>query len=267
MRLMQQFLKRAHAKEYTALKSSIEAGIKKQKAGKKPKKAVKKPEPVVKPEPKKPAKKIAPVVKPEPKKPAKKIAPVVKPEPKKPTKKIAPVVKPKPKKAVKKPEPVVKPKPKKPAKKIAPVAKPKPKKPVKKPEPVAKPEPVIAKPEEKPSKTETPDLGATIQAKTEKSEGTTLEAEVDTTRTVPPVTKKAPTIDRRDATIFITTIPPKAKVYMDGKYIGESNYGNVRVATGTHEMKFVINKQTCTRRITFKPGKNRSILIRVPCKK
>ena len=60
------------------------------------------------------------------------------------------------------------------------------------------------------------------------------------------------------ATIFISSMPPVADVYMDGKLIGKTNISKLNVSPGTHSMKFVKGTIEVTEDMTFKPGDNPS---------
>jgi anti-anti-sigma factor len=60
------------------------------------------------------------------------------------------------------------------------------------------------------------------------------------------------------ATIFISSMPPVADVYMDGKLIGKTNISKLNVSPGTHSMKFVKGTVEVTEDMTFKPGDNPS---------
>jgi anti-anti-sigma factor len=57
-------------------------------------------------------------------------------------------------------------------------------------------------------------------------------------------------------TIFISSIPPVADVYMDGKLIGKTNISKLKVRSGTHTMRFVKGDKETTRQMTFKTGDN-----------
>jgi anti-anti-sigma factor len=63
------------------------------------------------------------------------------------------------------------------------------------------------------------------------------------------------------ATIFISSMPPVADVYMDGKLIGKTNISKLNVTTGSHSMKFVKGSVEVTEDLTFKPGDNPSHLV------
>lgn len=129
-----------------------------------------------------------------------------------------------------------------------------------------KPKPVISKPKITPVITEPPDTIEHVETAPVEQEPPALDVYKDETQVPPPITtEEIHVLKNSDATVFINTIPPRAKIYMDGKLIGESNLVELKVVSGSHEMKFVINDQTCIRKITFEPGKNRSMLFRVPC--
>jgi len=65
------------------------------------------------------------------------------------------------------------------------------------------------------------------------------------------------------ATIFISSIPPVADVYMDGKLIGKTNIAKLNVLSGTHTMRFVKGTAEITQEMTFKPGDNPSKFISI----
>ncbi|MBD3321542.1 MAG: PEGA domain-containing protein [Chitinivibrionales bacterium] len=66
------------------------------------------------------------------------------------------------------------------------------------------------------------------------------------------------------ATIFISSLPPIADVYMDGKYLGKTNRDKLKVLSGTHTMKFTKGGKEIIKKMTFQPGSNPSRLIRIP---
>jgi Anti-anti-sigma regulatory factor (antagonist of anti-sigma factor) len=74
----------------------------------------------------------------------------------------------------------------------------------------------------------------------------------------PPAPSAAPTSSGESATIFISSMPPVADVYMDGKLIGKTNISKLNVSPGTHSMKFVKGTIEVTEDMTFKPGDNPS---------
>jgi len=55
-----------------------------------------------------------------------------------------------------------------------------------------------------------------------------------------------------------------AEVYMDGKYVGKTNLEELKVKSGTHEMKFVKSGKEFTKSMKFDAGKNPSQMIRIP---
>jgi anti-anti-sigma factor len=73
-----------------------------------------------------------------------------------------------------------------------------------------------------------------------------------------PSAAPAPTSSGESATIFISSMPPVADVYMDGKLIGKTNISKLNVSPGTHSMKFVKGTIEVTEDMTFKPGDNPS---------
>ena len=63
------------------------------------------------------------------------------------------------------------------------------------------------------------------------------------------------------ASIFLSSIPPVADVYMDGKLIGKTNIVPINLLSGTHTMRFVKGDKELTKQMTFQPGKNASQFI------
>jgi anti-anti-sigma factor len=63
------------------------------------------------------------------------------------------------------------------------------------------------------------------------------------------------------ATIFISSMPPVADVFMDGKLIGKTNISKLNVTAGPHTMKFVKGAIEVVEDMTFKPGDNPSHLV------
>ncbi len=58
------------------------------------------------------------------------------------------------------------------------------------------------------------------------------------------------------ATVYILSIPPNAKVYMDGVFLGKTNLDQLKVTTGEHRMQFTVNGKVLNQRMTFTPGDN-----------
>lgn len=65
------------------------------------------------------------------------------------------------------------------------------------------------------------------------------------------------------ATIFISSLPPVADVYMDGKLIGKTNITKLNVISGSHSMRFVKGTAEVTQDMNFKPGDNPSRFVSV----
>jgi anti-anti-sigma factor len=63
------------------------------------------------------------------------------------------------------------------------------------------------------------------------------------------------------ATVFISSMPPVADVYMDGKLIGKTNISKLNVTAGSHSMKYVKGAIEVTEDMTFKAGDNPSHLV------
>lgn len=51
--------------------------------------------------------------------------------------------------------------------------------------------------------------------------------------------------------------------FLDGKEIGHTNCGKIRVMSGTHEYTFRKNGAEWKRTLTFAPGKNHSVVVRL----
>jgi anti-anti-sigma factor len=63
------------------------------------------------------------------------------------------------------------------------------------------------------------------------------------------------------ATVFISSMPPVADVYMDGKLIGKTNISKLNVTAGSHSMRYVKGAVEVSEDMTFKPGDNPSHLV------
>ena len=74
----------------------------------------------------------------------------------------------------------------------------------------------------------------------------------------PPATATSGGAGGESATIFISSMPPVADVYMDGKLIGKTNISKLNVSAGTHSMRFVKGSVEVTEDMTFKAGDNPS---------
>lgn len=72
-----------------------------------------------------------------------------------------------------------------------------------------------------------------------------------------------PSTGGASGTVFISSLPPMADVYMDGKLIGKTNIDKLKVTTGTHTMRFVKGDKELSKQMTFKAGENPSQLIRL----
>ncbi len=76
-----------------------------------------------------------------------------------------------------------------------------------------------------------------------------------------PAASSAPSGD--PATIFISSIPPVADVYLDGRLIGKTNITKLNVFTGTHTMRFSKNGKEVTKDMTFSGGENPSVMVKI----
>jgi hypothetical protein len=79
----------------------------------------------------------------------------------------------------------------------------------------------------------------------------------------PPQTE--PDVERKPATVFISSFPPVASVYMDGQLVGKTNVGYVKVTSGKHTMQFIKGDKTCTQDMTFIEGQNPATMVKLPC--
>jgi hypothetical protein len=105
---------------------------------------------------------------------------------------------------------------------------------------------------------------------TTKPKPTTTTPSVTKPITTPPVTTPKPTTTTPSTptggppgTIFISSLPPMADVYMDGRKIGKTNIAELKITAGKHTMKFVKGDKELTKTMTFTDGKNPSQLIRL----
>ncbi|HUI93066.1 MAG TPA: PEGA domain-containing protein [Chitinivibrionales bacterium] len=74
-----------------------------------------------------------------------------------------------------------------------------------------------------------------------------------------------PDVERKPATVFISSVPPVASVYMDGQLVGKTNVGYVKVTSGKHTMQFIKGDKTCTQEMTFEEGQNPAAVVKLPC--
>ena len=81
----------------------------------------------------------------------------------------------------------------------------------------------------------------------------------------PPPESEAYTGPRKEGSIFLTSLPPVATVFMDGEQIGKTNIGYIKITSGPHTMRFVKGGLDCTKHMTFIEGKNPSQLVKLPC--
>jgi hypothetical protein len=72
-------------------------------------------------------------------------------------------------------------------------------------------------------------------------------------------------VERKPATVFISSFPPVASVYMDGQLVGKTNVGYVKVTSGKHTMQFIKGDKTCTQDMTFIEGQNPATMVKLPC--
>lgn len=65
------------------------------------------------------------------------------------------------------------------------------------------------------------------------------------------------------ASIYIASIPPVAEVFMDGRWIGQTNVAALEVLSGTHSMRFVKGGKEVTVEMVFNEGRNLSRAIQL----
>ncbi len=65
------------------------------------------------------------------------------------------------------------------------------------------------------------------------------------------------------ATVLIFSIPPNAKVYMDGSFIGKTNIDKLTVTPGAHRMQFTVQGKVLTQEMTFNPGDNGKMFVTI----
>jgi len=65
------------------------------------------------------------------------------------------------------------------------------------------------------------------------------------------------------ATIYITTDPPSADVFMDGKYVGKANKDVVYIIPGNHEITLIKGDLYFQKIIYFQDGSNRPLDVKL----
>ncbi len=75
--------------------------------------------------------------------------------------------------------------------------------------------------------------------------------------------QSSPSSEGEPGTVFFSSLPPMADVYVDGTKIGKTNISELKITSGTHTLKFVKGSKNYTETMTFTPGKNPSKLIRL----
>jgi hypothetical protein len=65
------------------------------------------------------------------------------------------------------------------------------------------------------------------------------------------------------ATIYITTDPPGADVFMDRKYVGKSNEDVVNVLPGQREITLIKDKLYFQKTMVFREGSNRPLDVKL----
>lgn len=67
-----------------------------------------------------------------------------------------------------------------------------------------------------------------------------------------------------EAIIFIASIPPVADVYLGDRLIGKTNVSQLTFPSGVHTLRFVKGAKVVIKELTLKPGKNPSVMVRIP---
>jgi hypothetical protein len=88
-----------------------------------------------------------------------------------------------------------------------------------------------------------------------------------TAETDPPPPGQEWEMPRQPATVFISSVPPVASIYMDGRLIGRTNVGYVDVLSGKHTIQFIKGDKTCTQEMSFREGQNPAVVVKLPCGK
>lgn len=65
------------------------------------------------------------------------------------------------------------------------------------------------------------------------------------------------------ATIYITTDPPSADVFMDGKYVGKANKDVVYIIPGNREITLIKGELYFQKTIYFKKGSNQPLDVKL----
>jgi hypothetical protein len=80
-----------------------------------------------------------------------------------------------------------------------------------------------------------------------------------------PQPEPEPEQPRKEASVFISSVPPVASIFMDGQLVGKTNVGNVKVTSGKHIMQFLKGGLTCTMEMYFVEGVNPAQIVKLPC--
>jgi uncharacterized protein (TIGR02145 family) len=81
-------------------------------------------------------------------------------------------------------------------------------------------------------------------------------SETEPTQESKPVPVYADWLDKPQASILIATLPSLADIYIDDRFIGKANSGELQVPAGTHLVRFVKDGIDKTTTMTFSQGKN-----------
>ncbi|MFP4681582.1 MAG: PEGA domain-containing protein, partial [Chitinispirillaceae bacterium] len=82
-------------------------------------------------------------------------------------------------------------------------------------------------------------------------------------KTSPEAQSKPKSAPAAEASIYIASLPPQADVYINGRRVGKTNSGGIKVPEGTHKVKFVKGDIEKTETMTFKPGKNPTRFVKL----
>ena len=80
-----------------------------------------------------------------------------------------------------------------------------------------------------------------------------------------PQMEPKPEVPRKEASVFISSVPPVASIFMDGQLVGKTNVGYVKVTSGKHMMQFIKAGLSCTMEMSFIEGVNPAQMVKLPC--
>lgn len=90
-----------------------------------------------------------------------------------------------------------------------------------------------------------------------------LKKQVKTKQTINPKPKNITTLKGPTGTIYISSIPPGAEVFMDGSRIGLTNKNDLVITPGIHTMLFKKGNKQITKKMTFTTNSNPAVLVKI----